>query len=75
MLWEGRRARAKTFYIAGDLNAELGLLCTDDDDIEELNEMFGPLCWEGCENDQGGFKKLMTAVIHPHRALSPKLHE
>ena len=44
VLWEGRRAGAKTFYIAGDLNVELGLLCTDDDDddVKELNEMYGP---------------------------------
>ena len=41
----------------GDLNVELGLLCTDD--FDELNEMYGPLCWQGCENDHGHFKKLM----------------
>ena len=28
------------------------------EDIEELNEVYGPLCWQGFEND-GGFKKLM----------------
>ena len=56
VLWEGRRGGAKEFYITGDLNAELGLLCADEDDVEELNEMYGPLCWQGCENDHGGFK-------------------
>ena len=59
VLWEARRAGAKHFYIARGLSVELGLLGTDDDDVEELNEMYGPLFWQGCENDQGGFKKLM----------------
>ena len=42
---------------------ELGLLCADDDDVEELNEMHGPLCWQGCDTNQGGFKKLMWYQI------------
>ena len=50
---------AKDFKITGDLIVELGLLWTDEDDIGELNEMYGPLCWQGCENDHGAFKKLM----------------
>ena len=54
ILREGRRAGAKDFYIIGDLNVELGLLCTDEDD-----EMYGLLCWQGGENDHGGFKKLI----------------
>ena len=58
VLWEGRRAGAKKFYSAY-LNVELGLLSTGDDDVEDVNEMCGPLCWQGCENDQGDFKKLM----------------
>ena len=49
----------KNSAFTGYLNAELGLLRTDEDDIEELNEMYGPLCWQGCENDHGGFKELM----------------
>ena len=52
-----------SFYIAGDLNVELGFFCTDDDEVEELNEMYGPSCWHGCENDQGGFTKLMWYAI------------
>ena len=56
---EGRRAGANKFFITADLNVELGMLCTDEDDIGELNEMYGPLCWQECENDHGGFKKLM----------------
>ena len=39
-LHEGRRAGAKRFYIAGDLNIELGFLCTGDDDVEEVSEMY-----------------------------------
>ena len=42
------------FYIESDLNVELGLLCAGDDDDEELNEVYGPLCWQGCESDSGG---------------------
>ena len=40
VLWEGRRAGAKTFCIAGDLNVELGFLRADDDLVEELNEVW-----------------------------------
>ena len=45
VLREGRQGGAKD--ITGDLNVELGLMCTDEKDIEELNEMYGPLCWQG----------------------------
>ena len=31
----------------------------DEKDIEEPNEMYGPLCWQGYVKDLGGFKKLM----------------
>ena len=58
MLREGRRGRARDFYIAGDLKVELGLMCTDETDIEELNEMYGPLCWQLYDKDPTGFKKL-----------------
>ena len=47
VLREGRRGRAKDFYIAEDLNAKLGMMCTDEKDIEELNQMYGLLCWRG----------------------------
>ena len=59
ILREGRRAGAKELCIIGDLNVEWWLLCTDEDDISEFNEMHGPLCWQGCERDHGGFKKLL----------------
>ena len=59
VLREGRRGGARDFYSTGDLNAESGLMCTDEKDIEELNEMYGPLCWQGYDEDPGGFKKLM----------------
>ena len=41
VLWEGRRAGAKTFCTAGDLNVGLGLLCSDDDEFEELKGVYG----------------------------------
>ena len=37
----------KKFYISGDLNVELGMMCTDREDAEELAEIYGPLCWHG----------------------------
>ena len=59
VLWEGRRGGARELYIAGDLNVDLGMMCTDEKDIEELHEMHETLCWQGYETDHGGFKKLM----------------
>ena len=56
---EGRRSGAKDFYITGDLIVELGMMCTDENDIEDLEGMYGPLCWQGYDKDPGGFKKLM----------------
>ena len=47
VLREGRRCGAKDFYIAGDLNVELGIMCTDEKDIEVLNGMYGLLCLQG----------------------------
>ena len=44
VLRESRRGGAKDFYITGDLHVELGMMCTDEKDIEEVNEMYGPLC-------------------------------
>ena len=41
------------------LNVELGLMCIDEKDSEELNEMYGPLCSQGYEKDHVGFKNLM----------------
>ena len=29
----------KKFYITGDFNVELGIICTDENDIEELSGM------------------------------------
>ena len=40
-------------------NVDLGMMCTDEKVIEELNEMYGLLCWQGYDKDPGGFKKLM----------------
>ena len=57
-LWEGRRSGARSFYVAGDLNVELGLLCTDDDDAKKISEMYGSLCWQSYDTDPGGYKKM-----------------
>ena len=34
-------------------------MCTDENVIEELTGVCGLLCWQGCDEDSGGFKKLM----------------
>ena len=34
-------------------------MCTDENDIEELTGMYGPLCWQGHDKDSGDFKKVM----------------
>ena len=58
VLREGRRGGAKEFYITGNLSVDLGMMCADEKDIEELEGMSGPLCW-GFDKDPGGFKKFM----------------
>ena len=57
ILREGRKGGARDFHITGDFNVELGLMCTDENDSEELTNMYGPLCWQGYDKDPGGFKK------------------
>ena len=57
VLREGRGRGAKDFHITGDFNVELGLMCTDENDGEELTKMYGPLCRQGYDKDRGGFKK------------------
>ena len=56
---EGREGGAKNFYIAGDINVELGLMCTNENEEEELTKLYGPQCWQGYDKDPGGFKKIM----------------
>ena len=34
-------------------------MCSDENDIEELTNMYGPLCWQGYDKDPSGFKKSM----------------
>ena len=58
-LREGRRGGARDFYITSGSSVELGLMCTDEKDIEELTKMYGALCWQGYVKDPGGFKKIM----------------
>ena len=50
---------AKDSYIAGDLTVELGMMCTNEKDIEELNVTYEPLRWQGYDKDPGGIRKLM----------------
>ena len=59
VLREGRRGGAKQFYTTGDLKVDLGLMCTDEKDIAEVNESTGPCVGKGKKNYHGGFKKLM----------------
>ena len=53
---EGRQPGARRIYIAGDLTIELGLLCTGNDDVGELSEMYGPLCWQFCDAEYDNMK-------------------
>ena len=39
ILREGRQRGVRRFFVAGDLNIELGLLCTGDEEDEELIDM------------------------------------
>ena len=39
VLSEGRKGGARNFHIAGDINVELGLMCTNDNEEEELAKL------------------------------------
>ena len=60
---DGRRGGAKKSYITGDLNVELGMICTYENDIEELNEMYGALFRQRYDHDFGGCNKFMWYSI------------
>ena len=47
----------RDFFFTDDFNVELGLMCIDEKDNEELTKMYGPLSWQGYDKDPGGFKK------------------
>ena len=49
VMTEGQKEGARLFFVAGDLNIELGFLCMDQDD--EMKDMYGPQCWYGLEAD------------------------
>ena len=51
--WEGRRAGGKDFYITVGFNVELGLMCTDEDDYDELNEIYGSYVGKDGETTKG----------------------
>ena len=48
---------AKDFHITGDFNVDLGMIYTNEKDIEELDGMHGPLCWRVYNKNPGGFRK------------------
>ena len=54
---------ARDFCITGDLNVELGLMCTDENDNEELTKMYGPLCWQGYDTDPGGEQIMRCGIM------------
>ena len=59
VLREGRKGGGKNFYIAGDINVDLGLMCTDENEEEELTKLCGPFCWQGYyDKDPGGSQKI-----------------
>ena len=43
VLREGRKGGARNLYIAGNINVELGLMCTDENGEEELTSLYGPM--------------------------------
>ena len=49
----------KTSFCAGDFNVELLLLCIGEETDEELDDFYGPLCWQGYGAYPCGFKKFM----------------
>ena len=59
ILRDGRRCGAKRFYIAGDFNIELGLLCAGTEEDEEFCGMYGPHCWQVYGTDTGGLKDML----------------
>ena len=42
VLREGRKGGARNVYIAGDINVELGLMCTNENEEEELQQSRDP---------------------------------
>ena len=54
----GRTSGGAKDHIAGDLDVDLRMMCTDENDIEELTGTCGLLCWQGYDEDADGFKKL-----------------
>ena len=75
VLREGRQSGAKDFHISRDPNVELGVMGTDEKDTEELDGMYGPLCWQGYDHDPGGVKKLMWHGIMKEFNLVSSMHK
>ena len=59
LLWPCTLQTARKICILSDIHHITATSTwTDEDDNQELNEMYGPLCWQGCGDDQGRFKML-----------------
>ena len=39
------------------------MMCTDENNIEELTRINCPMCWQRCDKDPSGFKKMMVCEI------------
>ena len=63
--------KAKDFYILNDLDVEVGMMCTNENDIEEPTGMYGPLCWHGHDKNPGGLKKMMRHGIRKEFNCKP----
>ena len=78
ILHERRRAGARHFCIAGDLNIELGLPCTGDEDDQELREIIlkdfnckAASAWSSCDDPTG--EDLYTQTMGLGLYLGPKM--
>ena len=63
VLRETRKEGAKSSSFSGDLNVELGMMCTDREDAEDLAEIYRPLFWHGHQEDPGGHNKLWYSTM------------
>ena len=74
VLREGRRGGAREFYSTGDLRVELGLLFTDEEDIEEFNDMCGPLVLARGRESSWRFQEADVVWNHEEIQLQGYLH-
>ena len=67
---DSSKSRASLKYIGKDVGEEpktstLQGICVElgMKDIDGLTGIYGPLCWQGCDRDLGGFKKILWDEI------------